>query len=307
MKAPAFLLLGTNPTLFPGLTGPAFLASRGAPCHDWPHEKRYEPKGCKVCAGASNGFNGILGPRQPNFTFDNSNFAVKVTTNVLSSWVTAPFGSLSTNTVTMCMWIMPTGTFDPYAGLLVNRNSGVAGGFGYTAGQIGYTWNNNNAATYNFASGLIPPLNMWSFVAMVVSPTNAILYMYNVNGELSATNVLAHTSDVFGNNWQIGRDNNANANDATRNFCGLIDEVAVFTRSLTGDQIRQLYVAGAVGIPNTLNFQRSGADIILSWPNGMLLWAPSPTGPWNPVPGNPSLTYTVTPNAAMQFYSVQVQ
>jgi hypothetical protein len=205
------------------------------------------------------------------------------------------------------MWIMPTGTFDTFAGLLVNRGGGINGGFGYTGGQIGYTWNNNSAATYNFASGLIPPLNVWSFVAMALSPTNAILYMYNVNGELSATNTLAHTSDVLGNNWLIGRDNNSGANDATRNFCGVIDEVAVFTRTLTPAQIHQLYVAGAVGVPNTLSFQRSGANIILTWPNGTLLQAPTANGPWNPVPGNPSLTFTVTPTASMQYYRVLVQ
>ena len=258
-------------------------------------------------AGASNGFNAVFGPRPPEFSFENTNFAAQVTTNVLSSWVTAPFGSLSTNTVTMCMWIKPTGTFDSYAGLLVNRNSGIAGGFGYTGGQLGYTWNNNSAATYNFASGLIPPLGIWSFVALTVSPTNAIVYMKNVNGELSATNVLAHTSDVFGNNWLIGRDDNANANDATRNFCGVIDEVAVFTRTLSGAELHQLYVTGTVGVPVTLSYQRSGNNIILTWPNGTLLQAPTPNGPWGAVPGNPNLTYTVTPNTAMQFYRVQVR
>ena len=134
----------------------------------------------------------------------------------------------------MCMWVMPTGTFDSYAGLLVNRNSGVAGGFGYTGGQLGYTWNNNSGSTYGFQSGLVPPLNEWSFVALVVSPTNAILYMYNAQGELSATNVLNHTSDVFGNNWRIGKDDNNNADDGSRTFTGMIDEVTVFTRSLTG-------------------------------------------------------------------------
>lgn len=256
--------------------------------------------------GASNGFNGVAGPRPPGFTFESTNYALKVTTNVLSSWATAPFGSLSTNTVTMCMWVMPTGTFDDYAGLLMNRNAGVAGGFGYTGGQVGYTWNNNNAATYNFRSGFIPPLNVWSFVAVVVSPTNAIVYMFNTNAQLSATNVLNHTSDVFGNNWRIGRDDNANANDATRNFCGVIDEVAVFTHCLTGEQLRQLYVAGAGAVPNTLSYQRSGANVILTWPYGILYQASAVTGPWAAVPGNPSLTYTVPASTTMMFYRVKV-
>jgi len=209
--------------------------------------------------------------------------------------------------VTMCMWIQPTGTFDTFAGLLCNRNSGVAGGFGYTGGQIGYTWNNNSANTYNFRSGFVPPLSEWSFVAMVISPTNAIIYMYNTHGELSATNVLAHTSDVFGNNWQIGNDNNDNLNDGQRNFTGLIDEVGVFTRSLTGDELRHLYVSGSVGIPGTITIQLSGGNVILTWGAGMLLQADVVTGPYSPVPGNPASPYTVAPGGTMKFYRVQVQ
>jgi hypothetical protein len=258
-------------------------------------------------AGAQNGFNGILGPQPPNFTFPAGNAAMSVATATASSYATAPFGSLSTNTVTMCMWIQPTGTFDGYAGLLVNRNSGVAGGFGYTGGNLGYTWNGNNANTYNFRSGLVPPLNEWSFVAMVVTPTNAIISMYNAQGELSATNTLAHTADVFGNNWQIGCDNNDNANDGARNFAGLIDEVAVFTYALTPAQLRQLYVSGAVGVANTLTITQSGGSVLLSWPYGMLLQADSITGPWTPVPGNPASPYTVPSGSSIMFYRVQVQ
>jgi hypothetical protein len=186
----------------------------------------------------------------------------------------------------------------------------VAGGFGYTGGHIGYTWNNNNAATYNAAwspGPLLPPLNEWSFVALVVSPTNAIVYMYNTQGEVSATNTLAHTSDVFGNNWQIGRDNIDNNNDGARTFTGIIDEVAVFTKSLTAAQLRQLYVSGSVGLPDSLTIRQSGGNVILTWPYGMLLQAPAPTGPWSPVPGNPASPYTVPPLGTMQFYRVQVQ
>ena len=60
--------------------------------------------------------------------------------------------------------------------------------------MLGYTWNNNNPSTYNYVSGLIPPSNQWSMVAMVIYPDKAILYL-GTNGALgSATNVLAHTS-----------------------------------------------------------------------------------------------------------------
>jgi len=197
------------------------------------------------------------GPQSPAFFgFEANNTGVGVGPNggvaTANSWVTAPFGSLSTNTVTMSMWINPSGTFDTFAGLLMNRGAGVAGGFGYTGGNIGYTWNGNSANTYNFRSGFVPPLGQWSFVALVVTPTNATIYYGNSGVLQSAVNVLAHTSDVFGNNWQIGSDNNDGLNDGARNFNGLIDEVAVFTYSLSPGQIQQLYSVGEFGAPVTL-------------------------------------------------------
>jgi hypothetical protein len=216
-------------------------------------------------SAVSNLFYGILGPQAPTFSrFETGNGAVATTVGVANSYVTAPFGSLSTNTVTMCMWVNPVGTNEDYAGLLVNRGSGVAGGFGYTGGQIGYTWNNNNANTYNFRSGLVPPLNQWSFVALVVTPTNAIVYMINSNGAYAATNEVVHTADVFGNNWQIGHDNNDG--NANRTFNGLIDEVGVFTYALTPAQIQELAYSSGLIQPIQLSIYATGTNtVLLNW------------------------------------------
>jgi len=246
---------------------------------------------------------GPQGPTFAGFEANNSGVGVSVSAN---SWVTAPFGSLSTNTVTMAMWVNPNNTFDQFAGLLVNRGGGVNGGFGYTGGQIGYTWNNNNANTYNFRSGFIPPLNQWSFVGMVVTPTNATIYYGNPPGPLqTAVNTLAHTSDVFGNNWQIGSDNNDGLNDGQRNFAGSIDEVIVFTRSLSLAEMQTLYAVGVSGQVVSLTIQRSGANVIVTWPRGTLLEANQLTGPWTT--NTATSPYTTSPTSSMKFYRVQVQ
>ncbi len=215
--------------------------------------------------GSANLYSGIMGPQAPIFSkFETGNGALGTTAGVTASYATAPFGTLSTNTVSMTMWINPTGTLDDYAGLLVNRNSGVAGGFGYTGGQLGYTWNNNSGNTYNFRSGLVPPMNQWSFVALVITPTNATVYMINTNGAYSAVNELAHTADVFGNNWQIGHDDqDSNAN---RTFNGVIDEVGVFTYSLSAAQIQHLAYSSGLAQPIQLSVQPTGTNtILLNW------------------------------------------
>jgi hypothetical protein len=258
-------------------------------------------------AGVSNAFSGILGPVPPGFAFETNNGAIAVSA-IPASWVTAPFGSLSANNVTMCMWINPQGTFDQFAGLLMNRNSGVAGGFGFAgggpAGQLGYTWNNNNANTYGFNSGIFPPTNQWSFVALVVQPNSGTLYMVSSNGVKSGVNAIAHTADVFGNNWQIGRDNSANADNGTRNFNGFIDEVAVFNRALTLSQLLSMYSAAGTLPPLVMQIQTSGTNEVITWPYGTLQQSTSVSGPWT---NNPAASpYIVAPVGTL-FYRVKVQ
>ncbi len=98
---------------------------------------------------AQNAFNGILGPVPPVFAgFEPTNGAMMVTSNgtpgTPNSFATAPIGSLSANTVTFTAWLYPNGPQAAWAGVLVNRNVGVAGGFGYNDQQmLDYTWNNN--------------------------------------------------------------------------------------------------------------------------------------------------------------------
>lgn len=254
-------------------------------------------------AAAQNGFNSIAGPLPPDWKFETTNTALRTTVSTADSWVSTAFGSLSTNTVTFAMWIYPIGLQESWCGLLMSRGGTAAGGFGYNDQQmLAYTWNANSSLTYGFVSGLVPPTNQWSFVAMVIEPTQATLYLCNANGIQTAVNTLAHTSDVFGA-WQIGHDNNGN--NATRAFNGVIDEVAVYRRSLSRSEIEGMYAAGGGLVPvapTLLSLQKSGDQIVLSWPQGTLLQADEITGPWttNAV----TSPYTLTPSETRKFYRV---
>lgn len=236
---------------------------------------------------------GGAGPRPPLFSgFENTNRAVQTQGATASSYVSVPFGSLGTNAVTFLAWVYPIGTQDGRAGLLMSRGgSGASGGMGYNGQMLSYTWNNNSSATYNFVSGLTIPSNQWSMVAMVIYPDKAILYLASTNGLFSATNAIAHNPDAFGNNWQIGHDNNNN--NATRTFNGFIDEVAVFTRSLSPDRIAAYYQAGtSIGVAVTngpingssLRFTAINVldgQVVLQWlGNATLEESSDLNGPW---------------------------
>jgi len=73
------------------------------------------------------------------------------------------------------------------------------------------TLGNNDQNTWGWSSGLTPPANQWSFVALVIQPASAIMYLVTTNGRQSATNTYAHPNQGFSGAGTIGTD----AYDAT--------------------------------------------------------------------------------------------
>ncbi|MEI6409622.1 MAG: LamG-like jellyroll fold domain-containing protein, partial [Bacteroidota bacterium] len=100
-----------------------------------------------------------------------------------------------------------------------------------TNNELRYHWNDNG---YNFSSGLLLPDNQWSHVALVVTPTGVTLYL---NGK-AATNEGAQPLEAFDAPIQVGYDN------GSRYFKGLVDEVCVYERALTQEEVRtQMHLA----------------------------------------------------------------
>ena len=180
--------------------------------------------------------------------FESTNTAAEFTNGAANSFVTVPLLNLNSNTVTLSAWIYPIGTPASYCGLVFCRPGGDASGFNFTSGgQLGYTWNQNNQNTWGWMSGLVPPLQKWSFVALVISPQSAIIYLCNTNGIQSATNEIAHTVEAFNTTTLIGGDAYDGGNGG-RTFDGMVDEVAVFNTSLSQQQVLNLYYGAASGV-----------------------------------------------------------
>lgn len=213
-----------------------------------------------VAADAMQNFNGVYGSGSgdgvsgptpflgfPGFESDNT--SVALTNGVANSCVILPALNLNSSAVTITAWIYPIGTPADYCGIVFCRPDGDAAGFGFTDnGQIGYTWNQNNQDTWSWMSGLVPPSGQWSFVALMVSPGSAVIYLCNTNGVFSATNVVANDAEAFNSNTLIG-DDPQDGGSGSRTFNGRIDEVAIFNYTLTPAQLMNLYFNGAGGAP----------------------------------------------------------
>jgi hypothetical protein len=200
---------------------------------------------------AQNGFNGIVGPTPsaglPGFTTTNAAFLP--TYNNLNSTVTLPSLNLNTNTVTIAAWINPSGSQLANTAIVMCRGNTTVAGLTYGSVfssdySIGYTWN-NDPATYGWNSGLLAPQNQWSLVAVTVTPTNATVYVLNSGGIASARHDYAHVVQSFNETTLIGGDSSS----ANRGFFGTIDDVAIFNKALTRDQLYTMFYA-ASGVTN---------------------------------------------------------
>jgi hypothetical protein len=211
--------------------------------------------------------------------------------------------------VTLTAWVYPFNDIAVYEGVVFTRASTYSKGLNYVAessrlNMIGYTWNQNNINTYGWASGLVTPPGQWSFVALTIAPTQAILYVGTNGVLLSATNAIAHDVEAWNGGTLLGADT---VSLPSRILQGKLDEVAVFDYTLSSAQIAQLYSTALTGHPVTLSVQRSGGSLLLSWLYGTLLAAPSVNGPWKPVSAAAPPSSTVTPSAVQMFYRVRVQ
>jgi Concanavalin A-like lectin/glucanases superfamily len=201
----------------------------------------------------ANTTNGVAGPSAPLFGgFETTNVAVSMDAAVGTAgagYVTAPVLGLNTNTLTIICWVYPYAdiTGSAYDGVVFSRASTYSKGIGYVPAsgnnQIGYTWNQNNINTYGGPAHLLTPPGQWSFVALTIAPTQAVLYV-GTNGVLrAATNAVAHDVEAFDGALCFGADTTSLPG---RIFNGKMDEVAVFNYTLSPSQMASLYSLASV-------------------------------------------------------------
>jgi hypothetical protein len=86
-------------------------------------------------------------------------------------------------------------------------------------------------------------------------------------------------------------------------FAGRVDEVAVYTGVLSTARVQAHYYAGQ---PPKITVTRSGANLTLTWPTGVLYQANNVSGPYTIVAGATS-PYQVTPNQGARYYLLRSQ
>jgi M6 family metalloprotease-like protein len=208
------------------------------------HWKLDETSGATAGDATGHGFDGSL-ENGLSFSSDSvpGQFSTALDFDGIDDYVEIPPLNLNTNRLTISAWIRMTVDQGAYDGIVFNRTGSAAGlNFRGTGNMLGYHWN-DNSSTYHWDSGLIAPKNQWVFVALVVEPTQATIYMHD--GTLqSAVNTLTHNAETFGNATAIGRDN------SSRVFTGSMDDVRIYNYALDATAIAALVQGGRAENPS---------------------------------------------------------
>jgi hypothetical protein len=174
-----------------------------------------------------------------------------------NDYVEIPALNLDTNNLTISAWIKADGEQGIYAGIVSSRDqdSNEATGLAYGSAGAGtgfvpnqelcYYWNQDY---WPWHSGLFIPADQWVFVAVVVEPNQATLYL-GENGVLySATNEAQHgLLEQFDSNSlsQIGDDDH----EFHPSFRGIIDDVRISNYSLTPGEIAYVSDISEMDVP----------------------------------------------------------
>ncbi|MCO5583849.1 hypothetical protein L7F22_037765 [Adiantum nelumboides] len=169
--------------------------------------------------------------------------------------------NMSTDRITITGWVRSDGPIatNAVAGLALCRdrlptstvtNTTSAGIHLLGPNELRYHWGSGNNPSYRFSSGLTLSCEQWTFVALVISPTQATLYKKEPQGSLEFAHTPAgHTFDPqsFKGPFVLGNDHMVPG----RHFKGGMDDFRIFRSALTNKEIAFLAENSSHGVPNT--------------------------------------------------------
>jgi hypothetical protein len=199
---------------------------------------------------------GQTGPTPATFPgFESGNKAVGFSGS--GGYVQIPSLNFSNNNITFTTWVKPNGAQSADAGIVFNRAQFGSGGTYHSAGglkmdilgglNLSYAWDGDpEPAGWDSTVGMND--GQWNFVALIVQPDRAVLWVPQGPNPNPATNFANHGVLLFDGATYIGTDPYTNVLSTFRAFNGTIDEVAMFNRALSLGEVYSQYAAAVGGI-----------------------------------------------------------
>ena len=137
---------------------------------------------------------------------------------------------------TMAGWIKPNGAQPDWSSFIMTRTPGLATGFNVLGYQLAYHWN-DTATSWDYRGGDMIAEDDWTFAAVVIEPDKATFY---INGVAGSVNEITHGPCTWNSNIYLGGDGNEEW--LARRMNGALDDVSLFSRALTAEEIMALMV-----------------------------------------------------------------
>jgi len=189
---------------------------------------------------------------------------------LVGTLVEIPAIDLTLTECTMAGWIKPNGTQPAWASIMMTRGSATGLNMNPDTSdlQLAYHWG-DGAGTWGYRPGLYLADNEWNFAAVTVSASEAIIYL---NAEETAVNAVAHGAVDWSANVYLGGDGSGSF-DARRVSDAWLDDVSLFSRALTADEIADIMLGlGDPALASNPSPMNEGTDIPrdddLSWKAG---------------------------------------
>jgi autotransporter-associated beta strand protein len=165
-----------------------------------------------------------------------------------------PAPNYNTNTLTFTAWVRRNGTQNSNAGIVFSRSSSTSGrGLQFGSGnQLAYNWGNS---VWN--SGLVPPDGTWCLVSLSITPNTATIHLRTPAGFQTASFSATHSSNSFSSPLYLGWD----SGDSSRHFRGWLDDVRVWTSTLTSADVESLYQQAVTPPALALASPAAGASV----------------------------------------------
>ena len=147
-----------------------------------------------------------------------------------SDYAIIPALNLNSNTVTMSAWVKSGISHNNTAGVIFSRGGTTTSGIHLSSNnELRYHW---DGGKWGWSSGAFLPVDEWAHIALVVESNKATMYL---NG-IPYINNSSHSAEAFDNQILLGRDQGF----GSRRFTGEMDEVCIWDRSLSQNEIREL-------------------------------------------------------------------
>jgi len=261
-----------------------------------------------------------------NFPTDNSQWVSGVAAGALDfsdptnqNYVIAPTYTQPTNTMAISAWVWADSR-PTWASIAKNWGDAQVGQFHFglnsDGGQLSDYLTDGSNTTVSAVDSSPLPLGSWQHVACVADGARVHVYRNGVDVAVSAPyngTLLTPSMTSLGIGVKT-TDAGTQASTATPGFWhGKLDDLGIWARALSPDEIYGLYLAGQAGkgigqasavTRVSLAITLSGNQVTLHYQAGTLQWADDLTGTWTAVPGASAPSFT-TPATLKKFFRVR--